>query len=124
MTSTITTHRENDMTDVTACLADELERAKEQATAAGDDPARVLAALDGLAALLVAIDNARLSASTVIADLTDRALVAGVDLRDLYGRPFSDTWVRGRYAELRKAHPDLPAPPRGPRPRRLPAPRS
>jgi hypothetical protein len=123
MTST-TEPREMTMTDVTACLADELERAKEQASAAGEDPARVLAALDRLAGLLVAIDNARLSASATIQDLTDRALLGQVDLRDLYGRPFSDTWVRGRYAALREAHPELPAPPRGPRPRRLPSPRS
>lgn len=123
MTSTIDT-RETDVSTVTKSLAAELAKAKEQATDAGGDPARVLGALDRLAELLVAIDNARLEASGVIADLTDRALLAEVDLRDLYGRPFSDTWVRGRYAALRATHPELPAPPRGPRPRRLPSPRS
>lgn len=108
------------MTAVTDALAAELHDATEQADQAGQDPIKVLAALDRFAALIVALDNARLTASAETKKLIDQALVLHTDPRDLYGRPFSDTYVRERYAALRKTHKDLPKPPRGPRPRRLP----
>jgi hypothetical protein len=103
------------MTDVSELLTAELTGATTQASEAGDDPARVLAALDRFAALIVALDNTRLDASAQTKELIKEALKLGVDPRDLYGRPFSNTIV---LRQAKEAGVDVEK--RGPRPRRMP----
>lgn len=101
--------------DVARLLQRELIGATEQAQLAEGEAEKVLAALDRFAALIVAVDNTRLAAASETKKLIEAALRAGVDPRDLYGRPFSNTVVREIAGKL-----GIKLGKRGPRPRRLP----
>lgn len=116
MTVTVTTVGVNVANEALEALARELSRARQQSRDA--DPKDVdatLAALDRFAELVNGIDNARWQAAAATHDLIRRALKLGVDPRDIYDRPFSDTIIRRVVKELNMK---MPRP--GPRPRRRP----
>jgi hypothetical protein len=122
--TTATALRRAEMTGLTPAgdafrhgLDTELAAATEQAHQAGDDHTEVLAALDRLALMVKALDDTRGAASDESKRLIARALQLGVDPRDLYGRPFSATVVRG-IAEQVGIRFERP----GPRPRSRPRP--
>ncbi len=107
---------------LTDALAETLRAAAEKAAVAGEDPAKLMEAVHAYAELVVEIDNARLTASTAVRELTEKALLAGVDPMDLYNRPFSGTWVREVFNGLREQGHELEPLPRGrrARPRQIP----
>lgn len=105
--STPPTHTLADL--IAAALADACRDA--QGADDQDTPA-MLAALDRYAGLVSQLADARGLASAGAHDLIARLLRAGVDQRDLYGRPFSATVVRNVARDL-----GLEPPPPGPRPR-------
>lgn len=98
--------------DYATALNRELSAAARQADRA-EGSAQILAALDRLSTLITVIDYVRPEASAVTKRVIREALRAGVDPRDLYGRPFSSTVVRQVAADIGMTFPH-----RGRRPRR------
>lgn len=103
--------------NVRAALEQELAEALQQSRdAPAQDIAAAFAALDRFGTLITAIDAVRWPAAEETRALIKRLLKLGVDPRDLYNRPFSDTVVREIYTkELGQKMPK-----RGPRPRTTP----
>jgi hypothetical protein len=120
MTTALITTGEPGMTELTEVLDAAVKAATEQADAAGSDVSKIDPAIDKLAELIVVLDNARLAVAQRHRGLVEAALIAKVDPLTLYGRPFSDQWVRNVKKDLTDKGHKLPASPRGPRPRRLP----
>ncbi len=100
------------MQELKAALLEEIRGAQEQADEAGEDQLKLVHALTRMTDLITALDRARYEVGANVKELIVKALKAGVDPRDLYGRPFSNTLVR----EIAKEHGvKLPGPGRRPR---------
>lgn len=90
----------------------ELSRRAEQA---GSDPEQITQLLDETTEITSTTGGVHDLAKTLV----ERAILAGVSPRELYERPFSGTFVRKVYNELRDKGHDLPELTlRGPRRRR------
>lgn len=75
-----------------------------QAEAAGSDHEKLMEVLSKT----VEVAEGAEGALTLSKRIIEQALLAGVHPRDLYDRPFSGTYVRGVYNELRDQGHDLP----------------
>jgi hypothetical protein len=93
----------------------EIETIRKLAQQAGDNPEALLQVLDRITQLHQATLDARQFIAEIGKPTVIQALQAGVDQRDLSGRPYADSQVRKFAREG-----GLPELPRGPRRRPLP----
>jgi hypothetical protein len=104
-----------DPVDPGSFVTREIQTIRELADRAGSDPEALLEVLDRITRLHQAALDARQFIADIGKPTVIRALQAGVDQRDLWGRPYADSQVR-RFAR----EGGLPELPRGPRRRPLP----